>query len=851
MGGNSGNNLMTGAGGNNSLDGGSGNDSLDGGTGNDAIDGDIGDDLLVGGLGNDTIDGNIGNDNVQGEDGDDTLDGNIGNDTLVGGAGNELLSGDIGNDTLAGGLGNDTYGLIDGTDAILEDAGQGIDTVTSEQSVNLTVGGLVNVENVILFGFNPLTVVGNVLNNVLSGDSGHDTLNGGNGDDTLNGNAGNNFLVGGSGKDAMSGGFGHDTYNVDDVLDTVNELAGQGTDQVISSASFTLGLNVEHLTLTGSGAINGTGNALDNIIFGAIGANQLDGGAGNDFLDGKEGADTLLGGAGNDGLEGGAGNNSMNGGLGDDSYSVDSLNDKIGELAGQGNDTIVAVISLDLTDYANVENLLYNAGGEFVGFGNALNNRISGGSKNDLLDGDAGNDTLDGGDGNDFLLGGLGDDVLDGGAGNDTMEGGAGNDVYVLAGTDTILEDPNQGIDEVRVEQSISLFTAPQFASIENARLTGSGNFTVEGNVLNNVLTGNSGDNQLFGAEGNDTLNGGAGSDTLGGGKGNDAMFGGTGDDTYTVDAVADKVTELAGEGSDTVYTTLAAYTLGANLENLVFEDFAGTANGIGNASNNAMDGNVFANKLDGQAGNDELFGGGANDTLIGGVGNDGLNGGSGADIMNGGAGNDFYTVDDEFDQVQELASGGIDTVETSIDFVIANGSNIENLVLLAGRKGFGNDANNVITGSGSGDTIQGGKGHNSLFGNAGADGISGGDGNDLIEGGLGVDSLDGGIGNDVFLYRLDNIIDLAPLGGDFISDFEVGKDRIDLLDLFSDFGIISDDPIGDGFLRLFVSAGDTLVQFDSNGGANGFVTLATLQGVTNATTADLIFPAPATNEIV
>jgi Ca2+-binding RTX toxin-like protein len=254
---------------------------------------------------------------------------------------------------------------------------------------------------------------------------------------------------------------------------------------------------------------------------------------------------------------------------------------------------------------------------------------------------------------------------------------------------------------------------------------------------------------------------------------------------------------------------------------------------------------------LDGQAGNDELFGGGGNDTLIGGAGNDGLNGGIGADIMNGGAGNDFYTVDDEFDQVQELANGGIDTVETIIDFVMANGSNIENLVLLAGRKGFGNDSNNVITGSGSGDTIQGGKGHDSLFGNNGADGISGGDGNDLIEGGIGVDSLDGGIGNDVFLYRLDNIIDLAPLGGDFISDFEVGKDRIDLLDLFSDFGITSDDPVGDGFLRLFVSGGDTLVQFDSNGGSNSFVTLATLQGVTNATTADLIFPAPAANEIL
>ena len=328
-------------------------------------------------------------------------------------------------------------------------------------------------------------------------------------------------------------------------------------------------------------------------------------------------------------------------------------------------------------------------------------------------------------------------------------------------------------------------------------------------------------------------------------------MAGGAGDDTYAVNAVADKVTELAGEGSDTVHTTLGAYTLGANVENLVFEDFAGAANGIGNASNNAMDGNVLANKLDGQAGDDELFGGGANDTLIGGTGNDQLNGGSGADIMNGGAGDDLYTVNDGGDQVQELAGGGIDTVESTIDFTLANGSNIENITLLAGRKGFGNDGNNIVTGSANADTIDGGKGTDSLFGNGANDGISGGEGNDVIEGGIGVDSLDGGIGNDLFLYRLENIIDLVPLGGDFISDFEVGKDRIDLLDLFSDFGIDSDDPIGDGFLRLFVSGSDTLVQFDSNGGANSFVTMVTLQGVTNATPADLIFPAPAVNEIV
>ena len=93
------------------------------------------------------------------------------------------------------------------------------------------------------------------------------------------------------------------------------------------------------------------------------------------------------------------------------------------------------------------------------------------------------------------------------------------------------------------------------------------------------------------------------------------------------------------------------------------------------------------------------------------------------------------------------------------------------------------------------------------------------------------------------------NIID--PIGGDVIVGFETGKDKIDLLDLFLDFGIDSSDPFDDDdYLRRQVSGG-TLLQFDSDAGTDTFVTLATLQGVTNATAADLILPAPATNEIL
>jgi Ca2+-binding RTX toxin-like protein len=96
----------------------------------------------------------------------------------------------------------------------------------------------------------------------------------------------------------MAGGPGDDTYVVDDVGDTLAESADAGTDAVETSVVYTLPANVEDLTLTGTGAINATGNALNNRLTGNGGPNTLSGGAGDDTFEGDGEPDTLVGGAG-------------------------------------------------------------------------------------------------------------------------------------------------------------------------------------------------------------------------------------------------------------------------------------------------------------------------------------------------------------------------------------------------------------------------------------------------------------------------------------------------------------------------------------------------------------------------
>ncbi len=351
----------------------------------------------------------------------------------------------------------------------------------------------------------------------ITGTAGDDNLIGTASRDTILGLAGNDTLDGAGGADALVGGTGNDIYIVDNQGDTTTEFPGEGTDTVQSSVSYTLSANVENLTLTGTLAISGGGNELDNSLVGNGAANTLLGGAGND---------TLSGGAGNDTLDGGAGNDSMSGGAGDDTYFVDALSDAVVENANDGADTVQTSITYTLA--ANVENLvLLNTVTATDGTGNELANRIVGSASNN---------------------------VLNGGAGADTLIGGRGDDTYVVddAG-DSVVESANEGTDAVR---SSITYVLP--SDVENLTLTGGNGIDGTGNSLANVLVGNAAANSLRGEFGLDILEGGGGDDLLYGGFGIDiARFSGSSDGyAFSVSDDLVRVTDIdAANGDDGVDT--------------------------------------------------------------------------------------------------------------------------------------------------------------------------------------------------------------------------------------------------------------------------------------------------------
>jgi Ca2+-binding RTX toxin-like protein len=286
--GNGANNVIIGNAGNNILDGGGGSDTIMGKAGNDTYIVDSSGDVVVENAdeGIDTVESSVSIDILANNVENLTLTGtakinatgNALDNIIIGNSNNNILNGSFGADKMSGGGGDDTYIIDNAGDIVTENATEGTDTVQSSISYTLTA----NVENLILTDGSPIDGTGNILDNIIIGTASSNILDGGAGNDTLNG---------GLGADKMIGGTGDDTFIVDNVLDTVIEAANEGTDTIQSSVTYALAANVENLTLTGTGDINGKGNAANNTIIGNAGNNILNGGGGLDLLTGGGGKD--------------------------------------------------------------------------------------------------------------------------------------------------------------------------------------------------------------------------------------------------------------------------------------------------------------------------------------------------------------------------------------------------------------------------------------------------------------------------------------------------------------------------------------------------------------------------------
>ncbi len=474
-----------------------------------------------------------------------------------------------------------------------------------------------------------------------------------------------------------------------------------------------------------------TGGDGADLILGQSGGNFIQAGAGDDVVMDDGGDDTVDGGDGNDVIYTGAGDDLILTGEGDNVVFAGLGSDVV--IAGGGNDALMLEGGNDIAYAGGGDDFMSGGDGNDILAGNEGDDRLYGEAGRDALFGGSGADTLMGMEDDDYLNGEDGNDTLDGGAGNDEMIGGDGDDTYLVDSVgDVVTEAADAGVDTVLSGLSYTLG-----AHIENLTLTGTDSIDGSGNVLSNVLAGNSGNN---------VLDGGAGTDTL---------LGGVGNDTYVVDNVGDVVTEMAGEGTDTIQSAIS-WILGANLENLTLT--ATAINGTGNELNNVLTGNSGNNVLDGGDGNDTLVGGGGNNTLLGGAGDDiflvsGLYmdlsfntyvGGTGFDVIQGSAGDDIIRVRELYpNSIERIDGGGGVNVLAGTAFddnFYINGIELINIARIDG--GHGND------------NINGNAGDNVLFGGAGDDRLIGNAGNDTLEGATGNDYLQGGVGNDTYVFN-------------------------------------------------------------------------------------------------
>jgi len=403
-------------------------------------------------------------------------------------------------------------------------------------------------------------------NDIVTGGDGNDTLNGGTGNDTLTGGLGDDVYVVDSANDVIIEGWEIDPVTgllaVDPLTGANIPLLVQSTADRVETTLGTYNLStpalrqfLEDLTYTGAGNFTGTGNALDNIITGA---------GGNDNLSGLDGLDTLHGGAGNDTLTGGNGDDVLNGDAGNDSLVGGAGNDQLN--GGDGVDRIIGGAGADtLRGGAGADRFVFTAAADT---GNTVATRDT------ILDFESGVDQID--------LSAI--DARPGGTINsfawiaDAAFSAQGQLRYrVDLGTGQVVVEANTDNNNNTVEFSIALTInslPPTLLATDFIGVTagGGGNQpqnpgtgpTINGTTGRNTLNGTTQSEAINGLAGNDTLNGGLGNDTLSGGTGNDVFVFNTAPSATNLDTITDFSPNVNGN-NDTIWLAGSVFTgLGA-----------------------------------------------------------------------------------------------------------------------------------------------------------------------------------------------------------------------------------------------------------------------------------------------
>lgn len=620
-----GNDVLSGGDGRDYLDGGKGDDTLLGGTGHDSLLGGDGDDFLDGGAdndclvgdnadlsgaGNDYLSGGDGIDHIYGAGGNDIIHGDAGDDSLFGGDGLDLLHGGTGNDVLKGEAGNDEYVL---------NVGDGVDHIEDIEGINIV-------------RFTGVSDVADLSVKYATVQDGQ----------------------------AIADPDGLDLWIDYAETDSVIVAGGKNNDSLsYALADGTVYYRHEFLRLA----------AIDDVIEGTEGDDEVYSGNGDDTVSGNGGNDQLFGEAGNDVLHGGDGNDELSGGSGRDRLIGGEGSDTYRFSTGDGVDTIIN------HDVVGTDNVSFGAGidisdlTEFSRDGNSLNIKIGNNgdqlnvadwfssveyrvdrfsfangtmisadnlmeqstfvinghdSMDDVLEGHDGADIISGGGGQDELYGLGGDDVLDGGSGNDYLSGGSGNDTYLFgigSGQD-IFDDSgtHNDFDTIRIGQGVaptdltfSKDDSNLYLSIWNSTdiLTVKNWFTHEQNRIDQIEFA---DGTVLAAADLEI----AASEAL-------TYISGTIDDDQLIGDIEENYI-YGGAGNDHLYARQG-------------DDFL-----------NGGDGH---DALYGEKGDDYLSGGAGNDYLDGGEGNDVLNGGlssgTDTDYLTGGAGSDLYILNKGF----------------------------------------------------------------------------------------------------------------------------------------------------------------------------------------------------------